>query len=434
MTGFAVYSATEEPDCLYATGDIEAIDGPTTAEMVWAGDRPLDMVVDLETRRLWWTFEADRTTKSTRTGYFIAAYDGGDDLFKGVADELRALHETDKWSLPYTGDIRRDAGFELWRLPESVDGTDTAAFDSLVDHLRTDDGRRQGAPVTVGMAGYRSALQVVHALSSTDLDVTVGVDGGDDTFLFQHIDLLLNPDGEVNFEFRTEGVATAEDGATDQDASDDATTTVERDAVPRSADVSAGGLLSRIAAVVLVGLLGFATYSFFTRQPVQPISGLATFGSLFGTVGAVGLWYATSGGTTRESGAVRGRSAPGNWLWAPFRAYGDRAVVVVTLGTFCGFVFPTIFWEAGLRAGRDGFLFGSLSTLAGSAPAVAVYVAGLFGGAVVLGIAGSYTDRWEPLGGTDLLRLSGGFGIYGLCLLGATALGDALWYGFVPAI
>ncbi|MFC7071753.1 hypothetical protein ACFQJ7_09915 [Halovenus rubra] len=432
MTGFAVYSTTADPDRLYATGDTDAIDAATTAEMVWTGDRPLDMVVDLADRRLWWTFEADRDTKTTRTGHFVAAYDGSEDLFAGFAEELRALHESDEWAVPSIGDSQHDAGFELWRVPPTVESVDTPSFDGLVEKL-TDGDKQRGSPVTVEMDEFHDALRVLRALDDAGIDCTVGIDSGDDVFHFQHIDTLLVPTGGMNFTFRGEQPAVEDSPEVGGDATTESLSAKATNGQQsHGSDFSAGGMTARLAGVILVGLLGFATYSFFTRQPVQPISGLATFGAFVGTFGAVNLWFMLSADAGNKPVTARRRA--GELLWRPFQAYGVRAILVLTLGTFAGFILPRIFWEVGMLAGRDGFLFGPLSTLTGSVPTVAVYVACLFAGTVTALWFGSRTGRWQPLRGETLRPIAAGFAVYGVCLVLMTGLANALWYGFVPAI
>lgn len=434
MTGFAVYSTTAEPDCLYATGNTDAIDATTTAEMVWTGNRPLDMVVDLADRRVWWAFEADRETKTTRTGHFVAAYDGGKDLCEGFAEALRSLHESDEWAVPHTGDVRSDAGFELWRVSSDIDSADTAAFETLVDRL-SDGHEHRGSTVTAEMNSYTDALVALRALDAAGVDCTVGVDSGDDVFHFQHVDAMLVPTGAENFTLRGEQPEVADSPGVGEVAKAGTSSTHDTDRQrSRGSDFSAGGVTARLAGIILVGLLGFATYSFFTRQPVHPISGLATFGAFFGTIGAVNVWYAMSASARARPTATRQGIDAGRALRRPFRADGDRAILVLTLGTFAGFVFPRVFWELGVLAGRDGFLFGSLSSLAGSAPTVAVYVAGLFAGTVAVIWLGSQAGRFQPVRGATLERVVAVLAVYGLCLLLMTGLAEALWYGFIPAI
>ena len=430
MTRFSVYSASTDPTRLYSTDDsagdtAEAadIDAESTVATVWAGDRPHDLVVDLGRRRLWWAFQADRETKARRTGHFIAAYQSDSELFRGVAEELRRLHDTDGWALPHTGDIATEAGYQLWRLPSTVERE--SAFDRLVERVR--DGNR--ASLRVGMESYRSAFTTVRALDDAGVKCTVAVDERRDVATGDGVDLLLVPGADADFE-----ILSAQGSDTLRSDTPAASGVVTADAQPgtdggrtqpRRADTGRGswtgespsidGFAVRIAGVVLVGLLGFSAFSFVTRQPVQPISGLATFGGFLGALGAVAVWHATG-----DSNEPLER-----WL----RSHEERVLVLVALGTFAGFVYPRLLWELG----DNGFLFGSLASLSGSIPATVVYVGGLFAITVAVLRSGPSTDRVQPLTEERSRRLAAAFVVYGLCLLIATGLAQGLWYAVIPA-
>lgn len=430
MTQFSVYSASTDPTRLYSTGDSPGstagdadIDAETTVATVWAGDRPHDLVVDLGARRLWWAFQADRETKARRRGHFIAAYRSDSALFRGVAEELRQLHDTDDWALPHTGDIATEAGYQLWRLPSTV-GSENA-FDQLAERLQ--NGNR--ASLRVGMESYRSAFRTVRALDDAGVECTVAVDERGDVTTGDGIDLLLVPGAGADFEMRSvQGPDTPENGASPVSGAVTAgvQSGTDRDRTqPRRGDTGRGprsgetpsidGFGVRIAGVVLVGLLGFSAFSFVTRQPVQPISGLATFGGFLGALGAVAVWHETSASAEPLE----------RWL----RSHEERVLVLVSLGTFAGFVYPRLFWELG----SNGFLFGSLTSLSGSIPATVVYVGGLLALTVVVLKSDLSANRFLPLTEGRLRRLSAGFAVYGLCLLIATGLAEGLWYVFIPA-
>lgn len=431
MTRFTVYSASTSPTRLYSTGDSNDdadadadVDAETTVGTVWAGDRPHDLVVDLGARRLWWTFQAERETKARRTGHFIAAYRSDSELFRGVAEELRQLHDTDDWSLPHTGDTATEAGYQLWRLPSTVEREN--AFERLVERLRDGDSES----LQVGMESHRSAFTTVRALDDAGVECTVAVDERRDIDAGDDIDLLLIPGVGADFEMLSVqasdtpgGGASGASGAVTAGAQ----SVTDRDRIrSRHADSGHGsrtgenltvdGFAVRLAGVVLVGLLGFSAFSFFTRQPVQPISGLATFGGFLGTFGAVAVWH-TTGGSDEQ---LR------QWL----RSHEERVLVMLSLGTLAGFVYPRLFWELG----GDGFLFGSLATLSGSIPATTVYVGGLFGITVAVLKIDLSTDRFQPLTEERSQRLFAAFVAYWLCVLSATGLAQGLWYIFIPAV
>jgi hypothetical protein len=425
MIGFAVYSTTADPDRLYSAGDTGAIDASETGELIWAGEQPLEMVVDLDDRRVWWVFEADHETKARRTGHFIAAYHGGLDLFSGFADTLGDLHETDGWELSRTGALRQNAGFELRGLSPTFE--DDNRFDRLVDRLGERDGSHS-TPLRVGMRSYRSALEAVRSLEVENVACTVAVDATGDTSTSGDIDLVLVPGASRDFEGRSRARASAD---TAQGGRSDVGSRSTRDTGPSGEKgVATGsdtggtrtldGFTVRIAAIALVGLFGFATYSFVQRQPVVPISGLGMFGGFFGACGAVVLRHAAvdTGGTLRERLADNVASI----------------VPLVTGGAFAGFVFPRIFWEAGQAVGRDGFLFGSLDTISGSLPATLAYVGCLLVGTVVVLTVGSRTGYARPVTKDRFVRLSLGFVVYGVCLLLATGLAESVWYAFIPSV
>ncbi len=445
MTGFAVYSTSIDPDCLYATGDTERVDAEATVDRVWSGDHPLELVVDLGGRRVWWTFRADRETTARRTGHFVAAYHGGADLFGGFAEALRDLDDADGWDLPQAGRIPDDVGFELWQM-ESIPADEV--FESLLDRLATHDADE---PLTVGMTTYRRAFQALQGLEQADSSATAAVDGDGAVPRRSAIDVVLVPGADQDFEMEVPGEPTASGGETSWTAgtpvgdsgpsptpagSDTPGTdggAASRVSPPRTdgtasdarPDTQTGGsrivngFTVRIAGVVLVALLGFAVSSFVRRQPLQPISGLAVFGGCLGAAAAVALWYTTG----RETVRLR------RWL----RSHTDRVVLALALGTFAGFAFPRVLWELGVLAGGDNFLFGSITAPRASVLATLAYVGCLLVVTLAgLGIAGAAGRLRRPTPRV-LVRVTVGFAVYGVCLVLATGLSDALWSQFIPA-
>lgn len=410
MIGFAVYSATVNPDCLYSTGDIESIDKDTTTELAWEGDRPLDLVVDLSDRRMWWAFEAEHETKARRTGHFIAAYHGGLDMFRGFAEELRTLHETDGWAVPYTDSLGQSIGFDLWRLSTSVEND--ARFDRLVTTL-TESNQPVSDPIQVGMQSQESAFELVQALDKRSVECTVAVGTSKTLEVSSEIDLLLVPDATQDFESQpVDGSQTAPETA-------DTIRTGTGNEGRRNESPSLNGFGVRIAVVVLVALVGFAAYSFVVPQPVRPISGLSVFGGLIGVFAATAFSYSVEG--THRSLQ--------DWL----RAHEERVILLLTGGALAGFVYPTMLWEVGVLFGRGGYLFGPLFTLSGSLPATMLYVTLLFAVAVSILSVRQDTSRYRSVPRGHLNQLIIAFGIYGIALLLATGLSQALWYNFIPA-
>lgn len=409
MIGFAVYSATLDPDRLYSTGDIESIDEDTTTKMAWAEDQPLDLVVDLSDRRMWWAFEAEHETKARRTGHFIAAYHGGLDLFRGFAEELRTLHDTDGWAIPYEGTLQQEVGFDLWRLSTAIEGNDR--FDRLVTRL-TESGQQRVEPIEIGMQSQQGAFELVRALDKRSIECTVAVGTANTREIHSDIDLLVVPGASQDFEAQPEQAAKTGPNTT--------TTSIDTDNDHRrNDDPSLDGFSVRIAGIVLVGLVGFAAYSFVVPQPVRPISGLGMFGGLAGALGAIVFSYSVAG-THRPLE---------DWL----RAHEERVILLLTGGALAGFVYPTVLWEVGVLFGRGGYLFGPLFTLSGSLPATILYVSLLFAIAVsVLGLRQD-TGQSGPVTRRQLNQLVMAFGIYGLTLLLATGLSQALWFNFIPA-
>jgi len=477
MTGFTVYSASDDPDPLYSTDGTESIDADATAAAVWASHRPLDFVVDFGRNCVWWTLEADYQTKATRTGYFIAAYQSDEDLFQGLADGLSELHKTDAWTINSGDTLVQDAGFEMWRIPAEVNGEYRAAFDQLVDYLEGDN--RNLVSLVVGMESYQTAFQVIRALGEANLSCTVAVDSKDSLENNREVDLLLVPGADHDFTVQSPksmslGAETVEepisptstsstsvsdvdenpvertdalsptDSAVSEPTTGDIETQVSQDKsvadgvsatdshpVPNGAEspptgtssLTVNGFITRIAAVVLVGLLGFSIYSFVSSQPVHPISGLAAFGGFFGTAIVLRLQH-------RDAQRVRLRPPRSFQAW--LKTHSSRVVLTLTLGTGAGFLFPRIAWQLGIMAGQGGFLLGPIIRPGGAIVSVTAYVSIAF--VVTAAVLTLSRERWRTPDGMSLRRLGLDFGIYGLCLLVATGFADILWYSILPSV
>lgn len=407
MPGFAVYTTSTDPDCLYSTGDTEPIDAPTTAQFSYADGQPLEFVIDLAASRLWWQFEADHQTKATRRGQFITAYQADDDMFSGLARELRQLHTTANWALPYTGEFEQEVGFVLWRLNQAQ--IEPATVTDIATQLQTREPAAEPHRVTVDTR--RDAFELVRAIAETDQAPTIAVTSHLDYQVAGPIDVVITIDQSPD----------AADTDQEQTAHP-ASTTATASATPPESGVQSGltfaGLATRVAGLAIIIMLGFAAYSFVSRQPLQPISGLATFGALCGTVAALGVLYGRS--PTSKT--------PGAWV----QAHSSSLIRLLSVGTFVGFVYPRIMWTAGQATGQSGFLFGSLTTLSGALPATLLYTGSLYVGSMIIARLGSRLGIFPVITQADFLRLLPLMAVYGLSLLLATGLADQLWYEFIP--
>lgn len=411
MTGFAVYSSDYDPQRLYSRGDVSDIDTMLVERVVRFGDGPLDLLVDFEDGQVVWSFKAERRTASARTGYFIAAYHDDGDLFRGFEAELRRLHDSDEWAVPYAGDLRWDLGFDLWRVPAKAPDLTPGQFETVADRV---SGRGSSAPVEFGMTTRSGALRVVRALDAVAVDCTVAVGSSDTTGTVSDVDLFLRPGGQSEYEPRSDSAKTL--------IHDDPWLgPTETQAVHQSspADDSRGSFGSRIAGVVVLVCLGFALYSFVSPTPVQPLTGLATVGGLTGSIAALALrdWL-------RES-AVRS-------VRATLLSDTDRSLPVLAYGTLLGFGFPRVMWEVGTSVGRDGFLLGSVVTPVDGFVNVLFYVVLVFVVSVGLLALVRREGPGRPSGDT-LVTAALGHAAYALFLFGATGFAGLLWFRLIPS-
>lgn len=417
MTGFAVYSSEYTPQRLYADGDTDRIETGLVEEVVRFGDQPLGFYVDLDQRQVLWSFKAERHTKSARTGYFIAVYQGDDgDLFRDFEEQLRGLHDSEAWAIPHTGDPRWDIGFNLWRIPGDLSGLRTDQFQELTDRLGQDVRAR---PIEFGMRSHRSAFQAVRALDEADVSCTVAVGSGGDAATLSNADLLLRPGAESDFEPLSEWAEFEADESTGKRTGE---TVSEK--LRRGRDRS-GSLLSQISGAVLLVFLGFAVYSFIEPSPVQPITGLSTAGGLIGSLVAI------AAGTRflNNRGSKHARSS----LRESLVSERDRSVVLLAYGTLLGFGFPRLMWEVGVALGGDGFPFGSITTLFGALPTVGVYVFGVFVVSALLTVAQRTRDGSNSPSNDLLSALALGHVTYALVLVLATGLASSLWFAVIPS-
>lgn len=455
MTGLQIYTADYDPRHVYGPArdepDKETDRDPTPVERaVRFGDGPLDLLVEFDDRggRVVWSFRGKRGSETSRTDYYLADYrTGRPDLFRSLAAELAAAYD-DGWIVPHAGDLRWDLGFELWRVPAGTAGLSPDGRERLFARL---EGERSGSttgPVVFEMRDHRSALEVVRAIqeSGTGCTVAIGTDG--DPSSLEGVDLLLQPGGEANFEPKSaaaERILAPTDASRAEPATTDRTDPATEDTdrtgptvdPPRSSpagpEVDGLGLASRLAGAALLVMLVFAGFSFVSRTLVHPITGLATVGGAVGTIGAlIGVGYRIS--PERAGGEDPFLLRPLPFLAAKSEGSRDMTLTVVAYGTFCAFLFPTAFRLGGRYVTGGDWLLDPVSTLPGAALQVPLFVAGLYLTSVGL-LAVARLRVGEPGWTPETLReLAVAHLVYGVAVLLATGLADALWYLAIPAI
>ena len=183
---------------------------------------------------------------------------------------------------------------------------------------------------------------------------------------------------------------------------------------------------SRFAALVLLGLIGLALYSFVTPWPVHPITGLATLGGVVGAAfGLVAYEWAVAGG-----GRSAGLLATARRV---FRADLDATVFVLGYGAAFGFGYPRLLWELGDLVGREGFLLGPVVRARTGWLSVVAYVAAVFLVSVLVRRVQRGTRDQGPPRGRRVAALAFAHVCYGLCLFVATGLAGAVWFRVIPA-
>lgn len=414
MTALAVYSTDLEPERLYSTDDFGHGVDDRIRQFVHAGDRPLDLLVDFQARRVLWLFKARRSTATTRTGYFLADYrgEGDTDLFRGFERAIRTLHESDDWALPYRDDAQWDAGFNLWRVDRQYPDVDSSTVASFRDALDTPS--RQDEPLVFGMHDHHSAQQVVTALDADGHDCTVAVGEGPQDIL-DGLDLVLVPGASDDFEPQSAAARTVFDEPDTSAASRSTESTV------RFEQPSVG---SRIGGAVLLVILAFSAFSFISPKPFHPITGLAAFGGLVGSV----FGYATlTADATDSVEAIVGR------FHRRVLENVDQSVVILAYGTTIGFAFPTIFRIGGQLLGGGQWVFGPVTTLGNTLLSLALF--GVVLAVVNYGVLSVY-PRVVP-GETVAYqwhRFVLAHVAYAVPLLVLTGLARSVWFGVVPSV
>lgn len=393
MTALAIYSTDYDPEPLYQMSEYDRAVDEQIQQFVRTGDRPLDLLVDLGSRRILWLFKAQRKTTTTRTGYYLADYHGtwDDDLFRGFEEAMRSLHDSDEWELPYQDEAQWDAGFNLWRAESEYPDLGSDAVSELHNGFNT--SRPGDSPLVFGMENHHSAQQAITALNDDNLEVTVAIGGNGAHKDHYAVDLLLETEHAINFEPVSTAATAISDVRTDSDQS---TPTTDTD---RFEQPSIG---SRIGGALLLVILGLSAYSFVSPQPVHPISGLAAIGGFLGTT----LGYAVFVSTATHDSGVREHLITNL----------DQSIVVISYGTTIAFAYPTIFRIGGQLLTREMWLFGPVVTPLNALLSISVLLPVVF--AVSYGLLRMFS---EGLGGQPLesqvKQLVLAHVVYGLCLV-----------------
>lgn len=421
MTGFAVYSSDFDPKRLYVRGDPDGQDPRRVADVVRFGDRPLDLLVEVDEGRVLWSFRGQRRTTANRTGYFVADYGGDGNLFEGFERELRQLHETDEWTLPHAEELRWDTGFQLWRISPELPGLTPDERETLLGHLQSPNSR----PLEFGMADYRSALQVLKAVHEHDVPCTVGVASGDTPGSIDDVDLLLRPGEFENFTPLSEAGTDVVDA--EQLAAPGEHTNAATGGLRFRKPEDDGGRLetaSRIAIPLLLVVLGFSAYSFISRQPVQPISGLGAIGGLLGAF----LGFPGLAARFVASDETHPLNFPRRW-WNALRQQRRPTLLAVTYGTLMGFLFPKIIWVLG---GWE-WPFGTLGEPLWSFLYIAFFVGVMSAIGSVIVVVHQFRDAdGFPILGT-VVDIVYGHAVYAFFLFAMTGLAVRLWYRVIPS-
>lgn len=443
MTGLEIYTTDYDPRRVY--GDGTGGDSGPVERAIRFGDAPLALLVEFDGRdaRAVWSFKCKRGSTS-RTEYYVADYRADrSDAFRSLAAELATAHD-DGWIVPHAGDLRWDLGFDLWRVPADVPGLSRQDREELFEGL---GGDGPSEPVVFGMSGYRSALATVRAIQEAGIECTVAVGTDGDPSTLDGVDLLLLPDGGADFEPKRSGSDRLDDSsnadgsepdacnspeATNRTGTDEGNRPETDPGSPRPSPAGPGGsdvgLGTRIAGAGLLVVLAFAGYSFVSQTPVHPITGLSTIGGAVGALAAF-LVYAYR---------MRSPEGPEGTGEARFRerlvADQEWTLAVVAYGTFSAFLFPTVFRVGGRYVTEGYWLFGSIDSLGYASLQVPLFVAGLYALSVNLlsVVHRRYGQRELP---TATLRdLAVAHLLYGIPVLLATGLAQALWYRVMPAI
>lgn len=471
MRALAVYTTGHDPRRLYERGATDRLDPAGVGMLTGTGGRPLDFVVDVSADRILWTFQADRRTKATRRGEFVAdCYFEGEDPFEALASELRRLHETDEWSIPVHDRSRLDLrGLSQDPSREPEARADGEIYD-IPEQLAAAD-RQESGPVRLSVEGYDDAVRTVTTLYQAGGEFTVGVASASDGSLDgpEQVDVLLavvdddsqslkeagnrreDPGGRAAFKGSAtddRGVREDEDKA-DIGANDDSERPVTAD--DRGAvDVESINVRTRVAAVALTVVFGFSAYGLLSTRLVHPISSVGAFGGTLGGIAGVPLLLDT----------LTDRSVTG-YLRSVRRTLADgtgNGPAAVAAGGVLGFLFPTVLRVSGAVLFGSQWVFGPVSSLLFSVPSAMLYVgvcvaavvvartvvsgAGSIGGLdpdrtrdLVVGADDTFDDIRDTALDSDRTRdIVAGVAVYATALSVATGLSRSLWFVVLPTM
>jgi hypothetical protein len=424
MFGLAIFTDDYDPQRLYAADAATERDPALVESAVRFDDGPVDFLVDFEASggRVIWSFRGKRESTRNRTEYFLADFLTDDPaLFRSFQEALVGLPAD--WIVPYAGDIRWDLGFDLWRLPADTPGLSPADREQLFGRLAATEDDASG-PLVFGVRDHRAALQVVRAIQEAGIECRVAVGTEGDPDVIPGLDLLLLPGGERDFEPVSLGVETV----IGQSPSDPPAESTESAVPDRPPFDPALDWASRLAGALLLVLLAFAGYSFLSKDPVHPITGLSTVGGFFGAIVVLPVLGRRFGAadSTRSSA---GPALPGLFGWSPKGVLG-----IVTYGTLWGFLFPTLFRVGGRVFTAEQWLFGSVSGFQGALLSATLFVVGLFGMATVALFASSRHGIIGEWNASLVRTLALAHVGYGVSLVLATGLARALWFHIIPSV
>jgi hypothetical protein len=443
MTGLVIYTADYDPKRLYADPEAGDRDRALVERVVRFDDGPLGLLVEFRDSggRIVWTFQAKRGGPTSRTAYFIADFATEDPaLFDAFARALRSLPE--EWILPYADDLRWDLGVELQDLPAGTPGLTASDRDQLFGRLDREGGAGTG-PLVFGVREYRDALEVVRAIQQAGIECRVAVGSDGDPDVIPDLDFLLLPGARRNFEPQSLGVETVigaaanpapaaaeQTGDTDVSAPDTDTdgVTSEADGTPTQ-DSDRNATLdwrARLAAGVLLVVLGFSAYSFVSKDPVHPITGLSAIGGVLGTLAGIPVLDRHLGGPdSPENGGSR--------LLAPIKRAPGTVLLLLAYGTAWAFVFPTLVRVGGRFVTPDQWVFGAISRFTPALLSVGLFVTALFA-LTTLALVGHRRHRGAAAMDTDLLlSLVRAHLRYGLAILVLTGFAASLWFPLIPS-
>lgn len=423
MSGLAIFTDDYEPQRLYADGSAADRDPTVVERAVRFDDGPIDLLVEFEESggQVVWSFRGKRDATTNRTEYFLAEFAADDALFRSFSRALMELH--DDWIVPHAGDLRWDLGFDLWRIPPETPGLSPSDRDQLFERLAGNEPP-DSDPLVFGMRDHRSALSVVRAIQEAGIECRVAVGEDGDLDAIPDVDLLLIPGAVGDFEPRSLGVETVI-GASRSDSERDLPA---EEPTSKSADSvkSTFGSGPRIAGAIVFVLLGFAGYSFLSKDPVHPITGLSTIG------GFVGSLLAISAARRFSRADDPGLDCPAGETTRNLRPSG-RGVIAVAYGTALAFVFPTLFRVGGALLTSQQWLFGSVADLEPAVISVSLYIIGVF----ILTTAAVWVLRQR----TDGPNLDGNLVatlvlvhlLYAACLVVANGLATRIWFSVIPS-